>query len=110
MHWWVITVTCVCGALLIQYLCSSRILHTRQNLSIKSMALRDVRGENQRLEAQAADLETQQQGLGLSIKRMRMDIKSLRVRLKDRELGVPEPSFPLIELEDEDESPDREDA
>ena len=50
MFWWIITVFCVCGALLIQYICSSKILRMKQNISLKNMALRDVRAEIQRLD------------------------------------------------------------
>ena len=52
MHWWIITVVCICGALLIQYLCSSKLLRMKQSISIKTMALRDAREEGQRLDEQ----------------------------------------------------------
>ena len=49
MYWCIITGVCICGALLIQYLCSSKILRMKQTISIKNMALRDVRAEGARL-------------------------------------------------------------
>lgn len=104
MYWWIITVFCICGALLVQYLCSSKILRMKQAISIKNMALRDVRSEGDRLEEQEMELKSSQTSLTQGIRRLRQDIKSLRPRLKERGLEVPEPSFPLTELE-EDELP-----
>ncbi len=104
MYWWIITVVCICGALLVQYLCSSKILRMKQAISIKNMALRDVRSEGNRLEEQEMELKSSQTSLTQGIRRLRQDIKALVPRLKDRELEVPEPDFPLTELE-EDELP-----
>ena len=104
MHWWIITVVCICGALLVQYLCSSKILHMKQSISIKNMALRDVRFEGERLEEQESELKSSQTSLTQGIRRLRQDIRALIPRLRDRELDVPEPDFPLTELE-EDELP-----
>ena len=95
---------CICGALLVQYLCSSKILRMKQAISIKNMALRDVRSEGDRLEEQEMELKSSQTSLTQGIRWLRQDIKSLVPRLKDRELEVPEPDFPLTELE-EDELP-----
>ena len=73
MYWWIITAVCICGALMIQYLCSSKILRMKQAVSIKNMALRDVRAEGSRLDDQEKDLKTQQQSLAHGIKRLRTD-------------------------------------
>ena len=102
MYWWVITVVCICGALMIQYLCSSKILRMKQAISIKNMALRDVRAEGSRLDDQEKDLKTQQQSLTHGIKRLRSDLKALMPRLKEKGLEIPDPDFPLTELEDDE--------
>jgi|TARA_B100001964_G_C13806577_1_gene411144 chromosome segregation ATPase len=106
MYWWIITVVCICGALLVQYLCSSKILRMKQAISIKNMALRDVRSEGDRLEEQEMELKSSQTSLTQGIRRLRQDIKALVPRLKSRELEVPEPDFPLTELEEDELSPD----
>lgn len=102
MYWWIITVVCICGALLIQYLCSSKILHMKQAISIKNMALRDVRAEGDRLEEQEMDLRNSQTSLTQGMRRLRQDIKGLGPRLRERGIEVPEPDFPLTELEDDE--------
>ena len=99
MHWWIATVVCICAALIIQYFCSSKLLRMKQHISIKNMALRDAREEGSRLEEQETELKNQQKSLAYSIQRMRVDIKRLRDQLKEKELEVPEPDFPLEELE-----------
>ena len=104
MYWWVITVVCICGALLIQYLCSSKILRMKQAISIKNMALRDVRSEGERLDDQESDLKNQQTSLSQGIRRLQGDIKALMPRMKEKGLEVPEPEFPLTELEEEETS------
>ena len=101
MYWWIITVVCICGALLIQYLCSSKILRMKQAISIKNMALRDVRAEGQRLDDQETELKNQETSLTHGIQRLRSDIKTLMPRLKEKEVEVPEPDFPLADLEEE---------
>ena len=109
MYWWLITVVCICGALLIQYLCSSKILRMKQAISIKSIALRDVRDEGQRLDEQELDLKNQQVSLTQSIRRLRGDIKALLGEAHEKGLNVPEANFPLEDLEEEEEdssSPD----
>ncbi|MDA0333552.1 MAG: hypothetical protein O2782_00110 [bacterium] len=102
MYWWIITVLCICGALMVQYLCSSKILRMKQAISIKNMALRDVRSEGDRLDEQELELKSSQTSLTQGIRRLRQDIKSLGPRLKEQGLEVPEPEFPLSELEDDD--------
>lgn len=104
MYWWVVTVVCICGALLIQYLCSSKILRMKQAISIKNMALRDVRSEGQRLDDQETELKNQETSLTHGIQRLRTDIKTLMPRLKEKEVEVPEPDFPLSDLDEEAQS------
>ena len=103
MHWWIITVVCICGALLIQYLCSSKLLRMKQSISIKTMALRDAREEGQRLDEQETELKNQQVSLTHSIQRLRTDIKRLREQLDANNLSMPEPDFPLEAEEDSDQ-------
>ena len=67
---------CICIALIIQYLCSNKLLHMKQQIYIKNMSLRDAREEGSRLEIQAKDLTNQQQSLTHSIDRLRVDIKT----------------------------------
>ena len=100
MYWWIVTVFCICGALLVQYMCSSKILRMKQAISIKNMALRDVRAEGERLDEQETELSNQQTSLTHGIRRLRGDIKALGPRLREREITVPEPDFPLSELEE----------
>lgn len=91
---------CICGALLIQYLCSSKLLRMKQSISIKTMALRDAREEGQRLDEQETELKNQQVSLTHSIQRLRTDIKRLREQLDANNLSMPEPDFPLEAEED----------
>ena len=108
MVWWIATVVCFVGALLIQYLCSSKILRMKQSISIKSIALRDVRDEGQRLDEQEIDLKNQQTSLTNSINRLRTDIKQLLQSAKEAGLPVPEADFPLEELDEEAVLPEQE--
>jgi predicted nucleic acid-binding Zn-ribbon protein len=108
MFWWIATVICIVGALLIQYLCSSKILRMKQAISIKSIALRDVRDEGQRLDEQEIELKNQQTSLKSSIHRLRTDIKDLLNRAKEKGLEVPDANFPLEELDEEEEAPREE--
>ena len=62
MHWWNATVVCICAALLIQYLCCTKLLRMKQQIS-KNMSLHDAREEGSRLEEQAKDLTNQQKSL-----------------------------------------------
>ena len=99
MHWWIATVVCICAALLIQYLCSTKLLRMKQQISLKNMSLRDAREEGSRLEEQAKDLTNQQKSLTHSIDRLRVDIKRMRGQIQDKGLPVPEQDFSLDELE-----------
>ena len=63
MHWWIATVVCICAALLIQYLWSTKLLRMKQQISLKNMSLRDAREQGSRLEEQAKDLTNQQKSL-----------------------------------------------
>lgn len=105
MHWWVITVICICLALMIQYLCSSKLLHMKQAISVKSIALREARSEGQRLEEQSAELKNQQTSLTHGIERLRVDIRRLRTQMKEKDLPIPEPSFDVGILGEEEPDP-----
>ena len=99
MHWWIATVLCICIALLIQYLCSSKLLRMQQQISIKDMALRDAREEGPLLEGKTKDLTNQQKSLIHSIDRLCVDIKRMRGQIQEKGLPLPEPEFSLDELE-----------
>ena len=99
MHWWIATAVCICAALIVQYYCSSKLLRMKQQISIKNMALRDAREEGTRLDEKEMELRSQQKSLSFSIQRMRKDINSPRDQLSEKGLEVPEPNFPLEELE-----------
>ena len=101
MYWCIIPGVCICGALLIQYLYSSKILRMKQTISIKNMALRDVRAEGARLEEQGQELKNLQTCLTHGINRLQGDLKTLMPRLKEMQLDIPDPDFPLSELEDD---------
>lgn len=58
--WGVISAVCIIASLLIQYLCSSKLLSMKQDLSIKRRILRDVREEGERLEARETEIKGQQ--------------------------------------------------
>ena len=103
MQWWIATVVCICVALLIKYLCSSKLLRMKQKISMKIMALRHARDEGSRLEHQAKDLTNQQKSLTQSISQLRVDIKRMRGQIENKGLPVPEPDFSLEELENESE-------
>ncbi|MEE2657937.1 MAG: hypothetical protein VX733_05485 [Candidatus Latescibacterota bacterium] len=102
MYWWIITVVCICSALLIQYLCSSKILRMKQAMFNANMALRDVRAEELLLEQLRRELNNQQTSLTHGIRRLRQDVKTLSPRLKDKNIEVPKPDFALGDLEDEE--------
>ena len=95
--WWIIAVASICVALLVQYLCSSKILRMKQAISIKSISLRDVRDEGDKLVQQEMELKNQQVSLGQSVVRLRKDIKGLQEAVSDRGIPVPEPGFSLEE-------------
>lgn len=103
MHWWIATIACVCLALIIQYLCSSKILAMKQAVSMRSIALRDARFEAERLDEQEVELKGQQSSLNFTIQRLRQDIRGMIPRMKKRGLTVPQPPFPMEELELEEE-------
>ena len=102
MSWWILAAISICAALLIQYLCSSKILRMKQIISIKNMAMRDVHTETERLEGQETELQNQQTSLGYSIQRLRRDIQRLRTSMQSEGLDIPDPAFPLTELEEEE--------
>lgn len=104
--WWIATVASFCGALLIQYFCSSRILRMKQVISIKNMSLREAKATGQRLDDQELELQSQERGLKLSINRLRPDIKALMPRLKEQGVDIPEPDFPSSDLQDDADTPD----
>ena len=106
MFWWIATVVCIVGALLIQYLCSSKILRMKQAISIKSIALRDVRDEGQRLDEQELELKNQQSSLVNSINRLRGDIQTLLQKSKDAGYDIPEADFPIEELDEVEPMPE----
>ena len=95
--WWIIAVASICVALLVQYLCSSKILRMKQAISIKSISLRDVRDEGDKLDQQEMELKTQQVSLAQSVVRLRKDIKGLQEAVSDRGIPVPDPGFSLEE-------------
>ena len=107
MHWWIATLLCICAALIVQYYCSSKLLRMKQQISIKNMALRDAREEGTRLDEKEMELRSQQKSLSFSIQRMRKDINSLRDQLSEKGLEVPEPNFPLEELEADTDKEER---
>ena len=99
MQWWIATVVCICIALLIQYLCSSKLFGIQQQISIKNMAHRDAREEGSLLEGKAKDLTNQQKSLTHSIDRLPVDIIQLRRQIQEKGLPLPEPQFSLDEFE-----------
>ena len=99
MSWWIAMVVCICVALIIQYLCSSKILRVKQQISIKSLALRDAREEGVRLEELAVNLTNEQKSLTHSVERLRADIKRVRHQIESKGIPLPEPDFDLSELE-----------
>ncbi len=103
MHWWIATIACVCLALIVQYLCSSKILGMKQLVSMKGIALRDARFEGEKLESQEVELKGQQSVLEHSIRRMRNDIRAVIPRIKAKGLAIPQPPFPMEELDLEEE-------
>ena len=99
MSWWIAVIACICVALIIQYLCSSKILRVKQQISIKTMALRDAREEGIRLEELAINLTNEQKSLTHSVERLHADIKRVRQQIESKDIPVPEPDFDLSELE-----------
>ena len=101
MYWWIIAVICLCGALLIQYICSSKILSMKQDIAVKSLALREARTEGQRLDEQSLQLKNQKSSLTRSIRRLGNDIRVLVPQMQEDGLEVPEPSFSMADLEED---------
>ena len=95
MQWWIFAAVAICCALLIQYLCSSKLLSMKQLLSIKTIALRDLRDEGQQLDEQANEYKNQQLTLATSIRRLLADITRLQTKLGEKNLPVPMADFPL---------------
>ena len=87
--------------MLIQYFYANKILRMKQAIFIKDMALRDVRAEGNRLHEQETELSKQQTSLTHGIRHLRGDIKALALRLRERGIDVPEPDFPLSELQED---------
>ena len=108
MFWWVATVTSIVTALLLQYFCTSKILHIKQTISIKNIALRDVRDEGQRLDEQEIDLQNQQTSMQSNIYRLCTDIKNLLDSAKEKGLPMPDATFPLEELYEVEDTPEAE--
>ena len=98
MYWWIAMVACIGIGLLVQYICSNKILRLKQLVSQKSIALRDARLEAQKLDELEAELKGQQVVLTHSINRLQHDIGSLIPRLKEKGLPVPEATFPVGDL------------
>lgn len=97
MYWWVAMVVFIVIGLLVQYVCSHKVLRLKQLVSQKSIALRDARLEAQKLDEQEAELKGQQVVLTHGISRLQYDISSLIPRMKEKGLEVPEASFSIEE-------------
>ena len=108
MFWLIAPVCSIIGALLLHYKLTSKILHTKQAISIKNSALRDVHEELQRLDKQEIDLQRQQTSMQSNIFRLRTDIKDLLNSAKEKGLPIPEASFPLEELYELEETSEKE--
>lgn len=98
MFYWM-TAICVFCALLVHYLCSSKIMRIKQAISIKRLARRDMRSERERLSEQETLLQNEQRSLTHAIARLQSETKQLMPRLREKGLEVPDPDFPLEELE-----------
>lgn len=99
MYWWIAMVVGIVIGLLVQYVCSSKVLRLKQLVSQKSIALRDARLEAQRLDEQEAELKGQQVVLSQSISRLQHDISTLIPRMKEKDLEVPEAPFAIEDPE-----------
>ena len=62
MIYW-ITAICICAAMLVQYLCSSRIMRMKQAITLNKLARRDIRFERERLNEQETSLDNLQGSL-----------------------------------------------
>ena len=104
--WWFVTIVAVVLALLIQYICSSRILQLKQKVTAKSMSLREARFEGERLSKLSGVLQNQDVTLKQSIRQLHNDIQKLKVTLKEQGVPIPQEDFvleeaPLAEAKDE---------
>jgi len=61
-----------------------------------------------RLEEQGRELRNQQTSLTQGITRLRGELKSLVPRMKEMEVDIPDPDFPLSELQDDAQPEDEE--
>ena len=95
--WWTIAVASICVALLTQYFCSSKILRMKQAISIKSLSLRDIRDQGDKLDQQEMELKNQQVSFSQSVIRLRKDIKRLQEAVSERGLPVLDPGFSIDE-------------
>ena len=98
MIYWMTAIS-MCAAMLVQYLCSARIMRMKQAISVNKLARRDIRFESERLSEQERSLSNQQGSLTHAIARLQSDTKELMPRLREKGLEVPDPDFPLSELE-----------
>ena len=98
MYWWIGMAIGIGIGLLVQYVCSAKILRLKQLVSQRSIALRDARLEAQKLDDQEAELKGQEAVLAHGINRLRTDISALIPRMEEKGLKVPPPPFPIEEL------------
>ena len=98
MYWWIGMVVGIGIGLLVQYVCSAKILRLKQQVSQKSIALRDARLEAQKLDDQETELKGQEVTLTHGIRRLRTEISTLIPKMQEKGLKVPTPPFPIEEL------------
>ena len=108
MIWWVAAISSIVGALLLQYFFTRKILHIKQAISIKNLALRDVRDEWQKLDEQEIDLQNQLISMQRNIHRLRTDIEDLLDIAKEKGLPIPDATLPLEELYEVEKTPETE--
>ena len=106
MFWWVATVISIVAALLLHYFFASKILHLKETISIKNIALRDVRDEGQRLDEQEIDLQKKQTSMQSKIYILRTDIIDLLNSAKEKGLPIPDATLLPKELYEEEETPE----
>ena len=99
--YYVLTGICIFCAVLIQFLCSNRIVGVKESISVKKLARREIRDDRERLAHKETSLTNQQSSLTYSIARLQSDIQQVIARLREKGLKVPDPNFPLSELADE---------
>ena len=93
--WWLITAVAVVLALLIQYMCSHKILQLKQKVSSKSMNLREARSEGERLGEMSIELKSQDVKLKKSIRQLRTDIRRIIPTLDEQGAQLPKADFSL---------------